>query len=58
MLTDEWVIHTPNIRATKFWPGSMGLMANHAIVFARVVVGENDYGVSPFMVQLRNIDDH
>jgi acyl-CoA oxidase len=42
--TDEWVIHTPNIRATKFWPGGLGLMSNHAMVFARCVVGENDYG--------------
>ena len=36
----------------------MGLMANYAIVFARAVVGENDYGVSPFMVQLRSQEDH
>jgi acyl-CoA oxidase len=33
--TDEWVIHTPNLAATKFWPGSMGLMANYAVVFAK-----------------------
>lgn len=23
--TDEFVIHTPNIKATKFWPGTVGL---------------------------------
>lgn len=23
--TDEFVIHTPNIKATKFWPGALGL---------------------------------
>lgn len=40
MKTDEWVIHTPHIRATKFWPGSLGIHANHAIVYARCVVGE------------------
>ena len=47
---DEFIIHTPTIRATKFWPGSLGIAANHAIVFARCIVDENDYGVQPFIV--------
>ena len=47
---DEFVIHTPNIKATKFWPGSLGVMATHAIVFARCIANENDYGVQPFIV--------
>ena len=25
LATDEFVIHTPNIKATKFWPGALGL---------------------------------
>lgn len=33
-------------------------MANHAIVFARCIVGENDYGVQPFFVQIRDMDTH
>jgi len=44
METDEWVIHTPTVRATKFWPGSLGIMSNHALVFARAIAGENDFG--------------
>jgi len=43
--TDEFVIHTPTIRATKFWPGSLGIMCTHAIVFARCIANEIDYGV-------------
>lgn len=43
--TDEWVINTPHIRATKFWPGSLGNHANHAITYARCQVDGNDYGV-------------
>jgi acyl-CoA oxidase len=58
MKTDEWVIHTPHIRATKFWPGSMGIMSNHAIVFARCVANNKDYGPKPFFVQIRSFDDH
>lgn len=40
METDEWVINTPNIRATKFWPGSMGTSANHAMVFCRLIAND------------------
>lgn len=50
MKTDEFVLHTPSIKAAKFWPGVLGRFANHAIVFARVIVGNEDYGVQPIMV--------
>ena len=33
--TDEFIIHSPTVTSTKFWPGSLGLWANHAIVFAQ-----------------------
>ena len=44
-ITDEFVIHTPTIRATKFWPGALGVQATHAIVYARLIIDENDNGV-------------
>ena len=56
--TDEFVVHTPTIRATKFWPGSLGVMSTHAIVFARCLAGENDFGVHPFIVPIRSQEDH
>ena len=47
--TDEFVIHTPSISATKWWPGDMGRMSNYALVMARLMVESdgsmNDYGV-------------
>ena len=58
LATDEFVIHTPTITASKFWPGGLGLWANHALVFARCIVQGNDYGVAPFIVQIRSIDTH
>ena len=53
---DEFVIHTPSITATKYWPGDMGMFSSHAVVFARLIIDENDYGVQPFMVQLRDTE--
>ena len=48
--TDEFVINTPTITATKYWPGDLGRFSSHAVVFARLRIGENDYGIHPFMV--------
>ena len=54
--TDEFIIHTPSITATKYWPGDLGRFSSHAVVFARLIIDENDYGVQPFMVQIRDVD--
>lgn len=32
--TDEFIIHTPTIKAAKYWPGELGKMANFAVVCA------------------------
>jgi alkylation response protein AidB-like acyl-CoA dehydrogenase len=56
--TDEFVINTPTIGATKWWPGDMGRFANFALVFAKLIIEDdgtkNDYGVLPFIVQIRD----
>lgn len=44
--------------STKFWPGSIGIVANHAVVFARLLVDGEDFGVQPFMVQVRDLESH
>ena len=43
--TDEIIINTPSITAYKYWPGDLGRFSSHAIVFARLIIDENDYGV-------------
>jgi acyl-CoA oxidase len=54
--TDEFIIHSPTVTSTKYWPGDLGRMTSHAVVFARLIIDENDYGVQPFMVKLRDLD--
>lgn len=56
--TDEFVIHTPNIKAFKFWPGTLGLQATHACIYARLIVDGIDHGVKPFIVQIRSLETH
>lgn len=36
--TDEFVVHTPTLTATKWWPGDMGLFSTHAIVYANLII--------------------
>lgn len=52
--TDEFVLNTPTITATKWWPGELGRHSNHAIVMARLKIDSegslNDYGVCPFIL--------
>ena len=54
--TDEFVINTPCIEASKYWPGDLGRFSSHAIVFARLLIDENDFGVQPFMVPMRDLE--
>ena len=56
--TDEFIINSPTTTSTKFWAGGLGLWANHAVVFARLIVEENDYGVQPFLIQIRSLETH
>ena len=55
---DEFVIHTPHIKATKFWPGGLGKVCTHAVMFARMKIDGNDYGPQPFFCPIRSRADH
>lgn len=35
--TDEFIINSPTITSAKFWPGDLGIYANYAMVFARLI---------------------
>ena len=48
--TDEFIIHSPTLTSTKFWPGDLGMYSSHAIVFARLKIDNKDFKVQPFMV--------
>ncbi|CDO57904.1 hypothetical protein DV113_004356 [Geotrichum candidum] len=55
--TDEFVINTPHLGATKWWIGGAAHSATHSVVFARLISNGKDYGTKPFVVQLRSIPD-
>lgn len=52
-------IHSPTLTSYKFWPGTLGRTANHAMVIARLIDGTGkDRGVHNFLVPLRSMTDH
>ncbi|XP_015417046.1 PREDICTED: peroxisomal acyl-coenzyme A oxidase 3 [Myotis davidii] len=53
--TEEFIIHSPDFEAAKFWVGNMGKTATHAVVFAQLYVpGGQCHGLHPFLVQIRD----
>jgi acyl-CoA oxidase len=58
MEKDEFVIHTPNLTSTKWWPGEMGRYSNFALIMAKLVIDGNEYGIAPFLVQIRDLKTH
>ena len=62
---NEFILHSPTLTASKWWNGTMGRTANHAIVMAQLLVpkasGSKDYvkkGVHSFVVQIRDMKSH
>jgi acyl-CoA oxidase len=55
----SWIIHSPSLTSYKFWPGTLGRTANHAMVIARLIDGHGvDRGMHNFLVPLRSMTDH
>ena len=52
--TDEFIIDTPHIGATKWWIGGAAHSATHTVCYARLIIKDVDYGVKTFVVPLRD----
>ncbi|XP_020661425.2 peroxisomal acyl-coenzyme A oxidase 3 [Pogona vitticeps] len=53
--TQEFVIHSPDFEAAKFWVGNMGKMATHAVVYAQLYTPDGQcHGLHSFIVQIRD----
>lgn len=56
--TDEFVIHSPTLTSSKWWPGGLGKVSTHAVVYARLITDGQEHGIHGFIVQLRSLEDH
>ncbi|KAG0172875.1 hypothetical protein DFQ28_009880 [Apophysomyces sp. BC1034] len=56
--TDEFVIHSPDLTAAKWWIGGLGTISTHAMVQAQLVISGKSYGPHLFIVPVRSPVDH
>lgn len=56
--TQTFILNSPTLTSSKWWIGGLGVAANHAIVMARLISNGKDHGPHPFIVQIRNLEDH
>merc|ERR1711977_314247 len=53
-----FTIHSPTLTSSKWWIGSLGRTANHAVVMAQLIIAGKPYGPHPFVVQIRDLNTH
>ncbi|XP_004616528.2 peroxisomal acyl-coenzyme A oxidase 2 [Sorex araneus] len=56
--TQEFVMHSPTLTATKWWPGDLGRSATHALVQAQLICSGARQGMHAFIVPIRSLKDH
>lgn len=57
--TQQFIIDTPTLQSMKWWPGTLGKLATHAIVYAQLLLTNSEgvleeKGVHAFMMQIRD----
>ncbi|KAL1789364.1 Peroxisomal acyl-coenzyme A oxidase 3 [Sigmodon hispidus] len=53
--TQEFILHSPDFEAAKFWVGNLGKTATHAVVFAQLYMPDGQcHGLHSFLVQIRD----
>ncbi|XP_069192440.1 LOW QUALITY PROTEIN: acyl-coenzyme A oxidase 1 [Procambarus clarkii] len=55
--TQEFILHSPTITATKWWPGGCK-QVNYAVVMAQLYTKGQCHGIHAFIVQLRDEETH
>ena len=53
---NSFIINTPETLARKYWITNGAIHATHAVVFARLIIKEEDEGVHAFLVKIRDVN--
>jgi acyl-CoA oxidase len=52
--TEEFIVHTPNVQARKYWITNGAVHAHYVVVFARLLNKGTDEGIHGFLVPIRD----
>jgi acyl-CoA oxidase len=58
--TDTFVLNTPTLTATKFWPGALGRSTNYVLLMAQLYTPDRSHpcGLQMFFVPIRDLNTH
>lgn len=58
--TDTFVLNTPTLTATKFWPGALGHSTNYVLLMAQLYSPDRNHpcGLQMFFVPIRDLKTH
>ncbi|KAK9834972.1 hypothetical protein WJX81_000797 [Elliptochloris bilobata] len=56
--TRDFVVHSPALTATKWWPGGLGKTATHVVAMARLFIKGRDHGPHAFVLPIRDMQTH
>jgi acyl-CoA oxidase len=58
--TDTFVLNTPTLTATKFWPGALGHSTNYVLLMAQLYTPDRSHscGLQMFFIQIRDLKTH
>lgn len=58
--TDSFVLNSPTLTSTKFWPGSLGKTVNYVFLMAQLYTPDRNHhcGLQMFIVQIRDLKTH
>ena len=52
--TEEFVLNTPTLQSIKWWPGCLGKIATHVVLYAQLLIDGKEHGVNVFILQIRD----
>jgi len=52
--TQEFILNTPTLQSMKWWPGCLGKVATHVVLYAQLIIDGKEKGLSVFMLQIRD----
>ncbi|KAL4217668.1 Peroxisomal acyl-coenzyme A oxidase 1 [Mactra antiquata] len=56
--TEEFVINSPTLSSTKYWPGSLGKTSNYVVLMAQLYTKGKCHGIHAFVMPIRSLEDH
>lgn len=56
--TQDFIIHSPTLTSTKWWPGGLGKTSTHVILMAQLITQGKNYGMHAFIVPIRDLETH